>query len=242
MFNYRPDSRSSILQILSCIPVILFGYQCNEVIVPIYASLKSRNFQNFAKAAILAYSVLIILYCTVGSFGYMTFGSNVSPNIIMMFDASDPLILIGICALIFKMVVTYPQMAFAGREAYFGIVKELSNKSAQDFADSEKSRRYKSTTVWFLTSLVIAAFAPHIGIVLQLLGILATTNVFICPSLCLIFLCARPLYSRKIKIGFLLTAFTLISMGSVFFVFVTWQVYIDITAAITGGSSNICTA
>lgn len=170
----------------------------------------------------------------------MTFGSSVSPNVIMMFDANDPLILIGICALIFKMVVTYPQMAFAGREAYFGIVKELSKQSLQDFNDDEVSRRYKSTTVWFLTSLVIAAFAPHIGIVLQLLGILATTNVFICPSLCLIFLCGRPVYSFKIKTGFLITAFTLIATGTVFFVMVSWQVYIDISAAITGGSSSIC--
>ena len=227
---------------ISCVPVILFGYQCNEIIVPIYASLKYRKIKNFFKAAILAYSVLIVLYCSVGSFGYLTYGSSVTPNVIMMFDATDPLVLIGLCALIFKMVVTYPQMAFAGREAYAGIVKEFSSSSIDEFNQNEPKRRFRSATVWFLSSLIISAFAPHIGIVLELLGILASFNVFICPALCLIFLIRRKDlgYSRSTNIAFALISAVLIPVGLIFFIFITWQIYIDINIALSGTSSSIC--
>lgn len=243
-------SSPSLFELLSCVPVILFGYQCNEVIVPIYASLKDRRIGNFMKAAFVSYGTLVVLYCTVGIFGYLTYGSNVTANVMLMFDASDAAVLVGIFALIFKMVVTYPQMAFAGREAIDDMKTPSANGCVdindiciEDDEDSKDRRRITTSTVWFITSVVISAFAPHIGIVLELLGTLAAFNVFICPALCLLFLSfgkENHNYTSSQKLFMLFISTVLMVLGLCFLTFVIIQVYIDVAAAITQGSTSLC--
>lgn len=45
----------------------------------------------------------------------MTFGSAVAHNVMKMYDASDPFVMVGVGALIIKMIVTYPILALCGR-------------------------------------------------------------------------------------------------------------------------------
>lgn len=231
-----------LTQIIACVPVILFGYQCNEVIVPIYASLKDRNLVNFLKAALTAYAVLVVLYCTVGTFGYLSYGSTVAQNVMLMFNASDPLVLLGIIALIFKMAVTYPQMSFAGREAFTGIVREYSSATEEQIAAGEASSRFWSSFLWFISSLFLAAYAPNIGIVLQALGVLAAVNVFICPALCLFFLTHRKdiVKSFRLKAMLIVLASVLMLVGLVFIFFVVGQIYSDVQRTLTEGTKSLC--
>lgn len=238
------EEKREVSEIIACIPVILFGYQCNEVIVPIYASLKERNLTNFLKAAVTAYSILVLLYCTVGTFGYLSYGSSVAPNVMLMFNASDPLVLLGIIALIFKMAVTYPQMAFAGREALSGIVRQELTTSEEEVVTGDWSWRFWSSIVWFITSLLIAAYVPNIGIVLQTLGILAAVNVFICPALCLFCLASRKdmNYSAKTKAMQIVLATILLIVGCCFIVFVVGQIYADVERSLKEGTKSLCTA
>lgn len=69
----------------------------------------------FGKVTGLALGLLFVLYCTAGTYGYQTFGSKVSPDIMQLYDASDPLVVIGIIALVIKMITTYPPMIVCGR-------------------------------------------------------------------------------------------------------------------------------
>jgi sodium-coupled neutral amino acid transporter 7/8 len=236
------SSEEGLFSIMSCIPVMLFGYQCNEVIVPIYASLRDRRMANFLKAAFTSYAILLLLYCTVGTLGFLTYGEGVAQNVMLMFNAKDPLVLLGIFAIIFKMVVTYPQMAFAGREAYSDITKEFSDLPDEMYEEQEGGRRFRVSTVWFISSVVISTVAPHIGIVLELMGTLASFNVFICPALCLIFLTRRKdrQYSFRSKFLMIISAIVLMCVGIFFLTFVLVQVYYDVRAAIEAGSSSIC--
>lgn len=243
------NASESLFELLSCIPVILFGYQCNEVIVPIYASLKERNIANFMKAAIVSYGSLFVLYCTVGIFGYLTYGSSVAANVMLMFNASDPAVLLGIFALIFKMIVTYPQMAFAGREAIDDITSSTTtsatcSSNVQNVIDCgvRERKRLTTSTIWFITSVLLSAFAPHIGIVLELLGTLASFNVFICPALCLFFLAFGKVkaYTTLQRIFMLLIATLMTVVGLCFLTFVLIQVYIDVAAAVVHGSTSLC--
>lgn len=55
----------------------------------------------------------------------------------------------------------------------------------------EMRRRIIITTFWFLTTLLLAIYTPNIGIVIELLGSLASMNVFIFPSICLIVIVDR---------------------------------------------------
>lgn len=109
------SSISSSLAVIAVIPVITFAYQCHEIVVPVYACMSDRSMKTFGKTTALALSLLFTLYCTAGTFGYLTFGSRVSPDIMQMYDANDPFVLIGITALVIKMITTYPPMIVCGR-------------------------------------------------------------------------------------------------------------------------------
>ena len=77
--------------------------------------MKERSVGNFTKAAALALGILFLLYCTAGTCGYLTFGTKVLPDIMQSYDASDPIVMVGIIALAVKMITTYPPMLFCGR-------------------------------------------------------------------------------------------------------------------------------
>ena len=109
------SSITSSLAVIAVIPVITFAYQCHEIVVPVYACMSDRSMKTFGKTTALALGLLFALYCTAGTYGYLTFGSRVSPDIMQMYDANDPFVLIGITALVIKMITTYPPMIVCGR-------------------------------------------------------------------------------------------------------------------------------
>lgn len=109
------SSVSSSLAVIAVIPVITFAYQCHEIVVPVYACMSDRSMKTFGKTTALALGILFVLYCTAGTFGYLTFGPKVSPDIMQLYDAKDPFVIIGITALVVKMITTYPPMIVCGR-------------------------------------------------------------------------------------------------------------------------------
>ena len=95
--------------------------------------------------------LLINLILGAAAFGYLTFGSHVTADIMLSYDASRPEVIIGIIALALKTVSTYPILLFCGREAmrtalndFMTLVKpssieaEQSSESSQD--DNIKQR------------------------------------------------------------------------------------------------------
>ncbi|XP_065294274.1 sodium-coupled neutral amino acid transporter 7-like isoform X2 [Dermacentor albipictus] len=179
----KPDNLTDLVVTL---PVICFAYQAHEVVVPIYANLRDRRLANLAKATVLTTTFLFVIYTLMGTFGYLAYGSTVKPDIMQMFDASNPWVLFGIGALIVKMVTTYPLITFCGRGAFDGLYAELTKVSAKEFIEGEPRRRFFITTGWFLTTVALATFTSNVGIVIELLGCLAAANVFIFPGLCLL--------------------------------------------------------
>ncbi|XP_037501492.1 putative sodium-coupled neutral amino acid transporter 7 isoform X1 [Rhipicephalus sanguineus] len=179
----KPDSLIDLVVIL---PVICFAYQAHEVVVPIYANMRDRRLANLAKATILTTAFLFIIYTLMGTFGYMAYGSVVKPDIMQMFDASNPWVLFGIVALIVKMVTTYPLLTFCGRGAFDGLYAEFTKLPAKEFIKGESRRRIFITTGWFLTTVGFATFTSNVGVVIDLLGCLAAANIFIFPGLCLL--------------------------------------------------------
>lgn len=183
-----PDSA---IQVFVVIPVISFAYQTHEIVVPVYACMRQRNLRNFGKSTFLAMAILFVIYCIAGSFGYKTFGSHVAPDIMEQYDATDPIVLIGIGALAVKMITTYPQLVVCGRGALDGLYAEFAKLTTDQFISGEYKRRIVVTTLWFLTTVLLAVLTPNIGIVIELLGCLASVNIFIFPGLCLIALVFR---------------------------------------------------
>lgn len=77
--------------------------------------MAKRNIKDFSKATALALGVLFVLYCVAGTTGYLTFGTQVAPDVMAQYDASDPVVMVGILALAVKMITTYPSMILCGR-------------------------------------------------------------------------------------------------------------------------------
>lgn len=185
------------VQSLVVVPVLCFAYQTHEVIVPVYACMKQRSIGHFMKASMFGLIILFLLYNLVGAYGYLTFGENVDPDIMSLYDAKDPVVVIGIVALVIKFITTYPPLMFCGRGALEGLYGEFRKQSAEEFKASEKSRRIVISTGWFFSTVALAVFAPNISVTLQLLGSMASVNVFVFPGMCLISLTRRLRLARQ---------------------------------------------
>jgi len=224
----KPESFKSMLAV---IPVICFAYQTHEIAVPVYASMRTRNVRNFTKSTILTLTILFVLYSMAGTFAYLTFGLKVSSNIMMMYDTRQPIVLIGACALAIKMITTYPSILFCGRNALDGLYAEYFKITTDEIIKGERKRRYVTTTLWFATTLVLAIYTPNIGVVIELLGSLASMNTFIFPALCLISIVEskREKFSKLAKLVMYSFAIFLILFGVVLFFLVIWDVYLELT-------------
>lgn len=210
---------SSVVQVFVVIPVFSFAYQTHEIVVPVYACMKERNIKAFTKATFLAMGFLFVIYCVAGSFGYSTFGNLISPDIMEQYDARDPFVLIGIGALVIKMITTYPQLVVCGRGALDGLYAEFVKLSTDEFIKGEYKRRIVVTTIWFFSSVLLAVLTPNIGVVIELLGCLASVNIFIFPGICLIALCKREdeYFTKFSSIIKYIVASTMITFGAFVF-------------------------
>jgi sodium-coupled neutral amino acid transporter 7/8 len=177
--------------LIAVIPVICFAYQCHEIVVPVYASMKHRDVRSFTKTTIMSLIILFVLYSMAGSSAYHTFGRHVTPDIMQLYNAKQPIVMFGTVALAVKMISTYPPMVFCGRGALDGLYSEWFQLSVEQVIEGERKRRMVITSGWFVSSLLLAIYTPSIGIVIELLGSLASANVFIFPSFCLIVIAKR---------------------------------------------------
>ncbi|XP_064462099.1 sodium-coupled neutral amino acid transporter 7-like isoform X1 [Ornithodoros turicata] len=179
----EPDS---IIDFVVNIPVFCFAYQMHEMSVPVYAGMEKRGIVGFAKALTVALAFLFMAYVTVGCFGYATYGHTVKPNIMQMFNASDPIVLFGIVALMIKMVVTYPLIVFFGREELESMYIRYYNLSPEEASKGERKRTFVAMAIWLLVPTLLAISPIDLGIALKFLGCLSMFNVYIFPGLCLV--------------------------------------------------------
>lgn len=233
----KPDSVS---QLFVVVPVLCFAYQCQEVVVPVYSCMKDRTLGNFAKCCCSAMSFLVVVYSIIGCFGYLTFGSAVSPNVMKMYNAEDPVVMIGIGALIIKMVVTYPVLALCGRGAVDGLYAELFRLSAGEFIIGEKKRRIIIVSLWFCSSLVIALYTNSIGTVIHALGAISSANIFIYPGVCLmkVVLQTDPDLLKWKSIGLIAGAILLAALGAFFAGIILIDTFLNNSS---GDSELLCT-
>lgn len=190
-------SPKSFLEFVAALPVVFFAYQTHEIVIPVHVSMKDKSIHAFSKSTAAALACLLALYCLAGTYGYQTFGSNVAPDIMLMYNAHDPIVLAGIIALVVKMITTYPPVLFCGRDTIVRILAS-SRRSKYQSIDDQRSRnetvaqsRYERkyhiliTTAWNASVLALALIIPNITVAIGFLGSLASCNVFLFPGLAL---------------------------------------------------------
>lgn len=93
--------------------------------------MNDKSIGAFSKATGVALSILLVLYSLSGTFGYLTFGSKVAPDIMLNYEATDLLVVAGIIALIVKMITTYPPILFGGRDTIIRLLLARRKKSTE---------------------------------------------------------------------------------------------------------------
>jgi len=170
--------------VFSVIPVICFGYQCHVSVVPIYSCMKHRNIKHFAVASSSAIAICVFTYTGAATFGYLTFGSKVSEDILTNYEASKPAVLIALIGMALKTYTTYPILLFCGREGASTLIREAVTAWQTDRA--EKTLRYILASAWFFLTVLCAIEIPNIGAVINMLGSLAAIFIFVFPGVCLL--------------------------------------------------------
>lgn len=196
----KPDAWTDVFLV---VPVICFGYQCHVSCVPVYSCLKNRSVGTFLRTVIVAMAICVLTYTVAATYGYLTFGSLVASDILESYDAKDPIVLVGLIALAIKTYTTYPILLFCGRIAIDDLYLQLRKLPKEIGLRFERLRRIIIATVWFVTSIFLAAVIPNIGVVIQYLGSLAAVFIFIFPGLCLLQLALKKdemIILRKTKI------------------------------------------
>jgi len=181
--KHGPDRWTDVFLVA---PTIFFGYQCHISAVPIYHCLKGRSTQTFLKTALTAMAVLLVTYSVAAVYGYLTFGGNVSDDILQNYNPSDPAVLIAMLAISFKTFTSYPLLAFCGRAGVDSLWVKARGIDALEEVRGERKRRVVQASIWFISSVAFALLIPGIDVVISFLGALAATFIVVFPGLCLI--------------------------------------------------------
>ncbi|KAH7982890.1 hypothetical protein HPB52_008022 [Rhipicephalus sanguineus] len=128
---------------------------------------------------------------TKGVFGYLTFGQGVASDILELYDARQPLVLVGILAMALKIITTYPILTFCGRTAVDDLYGQFRGLDEDAKRKRELFRRITIVSIWFCTTVVLACLVPNISIVIRIIGSLAATFIFVFPGLCLLFVSVK---------------------------------------------------
>lgn len=146
--------------------------------IPTYACMKDRRLGKFALCSIISMIVCFGVYTTVGIFGYLSFGIGKVPSDILQgySDKSIPLS-IAIIFVAVKNFTTYPIVLFCGRDAFFSMF-------TTNLTTVNDKIRFFVTVLWFVLSLLLAILVPDISPVINLLGTLSATFIFIFPGIC----------------------------------------------------------
>ncbi|CAK8695631.1 unnamed protein product [Clavelina lepadiformis] len=189
MGTYTPStiqhSPKSLSETLSAIPTIFFAYQCHVSSVPVYASLKKKTSSNWVIVISCAIFLCALSYTLTGICGYLTFGDDVKSDVLQSYDAKDDWVIIARVSIVIAMLTSYPIVHFCGRAALLTLFVKMKLFSQNPTTKFEKVRRYLVTSVWFLTSLVLALFIPNIGQAIAVVGGFAGCFIVLFPGLCL---------------------------------------------------------
>lgn len=173
------------VDVFTVVPTMCFGYQCHVSTIPIYSCYRDRNIKTFVYSSFLALCICIFMYTIAATFGYLTFGSKIHPDVLLSYDSSDPWVLVAILAISIKTYTTYPILCFCGNAAVTDLWVEYQTtiRGVLEVDEVKKNKvRLTSVSIWFTASLLTAVFCPNIGAVIKFLGCAAAVFIFILPG------------------------------------------------------------
>ena len=188
----------SVFQSIS-VYALAFGYNYN--VPPFYRELSNRSPKRFMMTVLIAFPIILITYIGTGVAGYLNFGSAVANshaggNVLNNFPTHDIAVNIARLGLFPALALSFPVIAVTPRRSIHKISvwlwkKIRSTPSEQDALlggeDDDEPKQMEDAEVdmhlpvyqlageaFFLvsTSVLMAAFVPGIGIVIEVIGCL----------------------------------------------------------------------
>ncbi|XP_060901722.1 sodium-coupled neutral amino acid transporter 7 [Labrus mixtus] len=184
--GYIPTSASSWTAVFNAMPTICFGFQCHVSSVPVFDSMSKKEIKPWGVVVTLSMIICLFVYIGTGVCGFLTFGSNVSQDVLMSYPPDDIAVAIARAFIVVCVITSYPILHFCGRAVIEGLWLRFQGEQVEVCVRREQRRRILQTLVWFVVTLVLALFIPDIGRVISLIGGLAACFIFVFPGLCLI--------------------------------------------------------
>ncbi|XP_022535420.1 putative sodium-coupled neutral amino acid transporter 8a [Astyanax mexicanus] len=217
LFPIYSSGISTWASMFSVIPTICFGFQCHEACIAIYSSMENKKLTHWVFISLMSMFFCLIIYSLTGIYGYMTFGKNVAPDVLMSYSGGDVLMIIARLLFGVSIITIYPIVVLLGRSV---IQDPLLKRRGKHFTVTnffEMCTRVSLTVTWIMTTLLIAVFVPDISKVISVIGGISAFFIFIFPGLCLIFAMQSQPVSARLR--FVLIAWGVITLLCGTFIF-----------------------
>lgn len=115
---FKPYSISSIF---ASFPIFVFAYTCHQNMFSLVNELEDKSNKNINKVIVSAIGIAMTLYVLVGLTGYLSFGDNVEPNVIVGYSHAISST-IGRIAIAILVMLSYPLQCHPARASINHII------------------------------------------------------------------------------------------------------------------------
>jgi len=177
---------------VSTFPIQVFAFTCAQNLFPIFNEVNNNSQKRMNIVIGTAIGSATLTYEVIAVFGYITFGSHVTANIIEMYPSSSLFVAIGQLAIAILVLFSYPLQVQPCRNCldkvfHFGALNDKIDDGVEDEHGSGEMTPLKHAV---LTSAVVAGgfsvayFVDNLEMVLSFVGATGSTTIsFILPGL-----------------------------------------------------------
>ncbi|AMD20465.1 HDL279Cp [Eremothecium sinecaudum] len=105
---------TSLGSMLSTFPIFVFAYTCHHNMFSIVNELRDNSIRGCVKVVTTSISLAVVLYVTIGGLGYLTFGNNITGNIITLYPQALSST-IGRVAILLLVMLAFPLQCHPAR-------------------------------------------------------------------------------------------------------------------------------
>ncbi|XP_039083110.1 putative sodium-coupled neutral amino acid transporter 8 isoform X2 [Hyaena hyaena] len=182
--SHPAQSPSSWTSVFSVFPTICFGFQCHEAAVSIYCSMSNQSLPHWALVSVLSLLACCVIYSLTGAYGFLTFGTEVSADILMSYPGDDVVIIVARALFGVSIVTVYPIVLFLGRSVMQDFWRSWC-RARGPRALAEPSRpwvRVPLTVLWVAVTLAMALLLPGLSEIIGIIGGISSFFIFIFPG------------------------------------------------------------
>uniref|UniRef100_A0A3P8TXA4 Sodium-coupled neutral amino acid symporter 2 n=1 Tax=Amphiprion percula TaxID=161767 RepID=A0A3P8TXA4_AMPPE len=207
-------------QTVYAVPILTFAFVCHPAILPMYEELKDRSRRRMQGVANVSFLAMFIMYLLAALFGYLTFNSNVGPELLHTYSRYykfDVLLLIVRLAVLTAVTLTVPVVLFP--------IRTSVNHLLCPTKDFSWVRHTVITVVLLAGTNALVILVPTIRDIFGFIGASAAAMlIFILPSAFYIKLVKKESMKSMQKIGataFLICGF-IVMIGSMTLIIMDW--------------------